>query len=120
MTWIWIILFLCVAMIAGGLFLRSAMTGGSIGSGLFGPKPERRLEVIEHASVDSRRRLIIIRRDNVEHLIMTGGPVDVVIETGIGAATARPRPAITADTASSPTVATFGRSSRPASQAAGE
>ena len=25
-----------------------------------------------------------IRRDDVEHLIMTGGPVDVVIETGIG------------------------------------
>ncbi len=26
---------------------------------------------------------MLIRRDNVEHLIMTGGPVDVVIETGI-------------------------------------
>jgi hypothetical protein len=27
--------------------------------------------------------LVLVRRDNVEHLIMTGGPVDVVIETGI-------------------------------------
>jgi len=26
---------------------------------------------------------VLIRRDGVEHLIMTGGPVDVVIETGI-------------------------------------
>ncbi len=26
---------------------------------------------------------MLVRRDNVEHLIMTGGPVDVVIETGI-------------------------------------
>ena len=56
---------------------------------LFGPRPEPRLGVIEQATVDSRRKLVLIRRDDVEHLIMTGGPVDVVIETGIQAA---PRP----------------------------
>ena len=39
--------------------------------------------VLEQASVDSKRKLVLIRRDDVEHLIMTGGPVDVVIETGI-------------------------------------
>jgi hypothetical protein len=49
----------------------------------FGPRPEPRLGVTESASVDSRRRLVLVRRDNVEHLIMTGGPVDVVIETNI-------------------------------------
>jgi hypothetical protein len=38
---------------------------------------------MEHAYVDRQRRLVLIRRDDVEHLIMTGGPVDVVIETGI-------------------------------------
>lgn len=38
---------------------------------------------MEQASIDSRRKLVLIRRDDVEHLIMTGGPVDVVIETGI-------------------------------------
>jgi hypothetical protein len=41
------------------------------------------LDVVEHANVDGRRKLLLIRRDDVEHLIMTGGPVDVVIETGI-------------------------------------
>lgn len=51
----------------------------------FRPRREPRLSVSEQAAVDSRRRLILIRRDNVEHLIMTGGPVDVVIETGIEA-----------------------------------
>lgn len=50
---------------------------------LFRPRPEPRLGVSEQAAVDSRRRLVLIRRDGVEHLIMTGGPVDVVIETGI-------------------------------------
>ena len=29
---------------------------------------------------------VLIRRDDVEHLLMTGGPVDVVIETGIPSA----------------------------------
>jgi hypothetical protein len=78
-------------MIAGGLVLRSYMTGGSIIPAL-GQRPEKRLQVLEHASVDGRRRLILIRRDNVEHLIMTGGPVDLVVETGIGAtASVRPR-----------------------------
>jgi hypothetical protein len=43
----------------------------------------KRVGVVESTSLDGRRRLLLIRRDNVEHLIMTGGPVDVVIETGI-------------------------------------
>jgi hypothetical protein len=42
-----------------------------------------RLAVIDVAAVDGRRKLIIIRRDNVEHLLMIGGPSDVVIETNI-------------------------------------
>jgi flagellar protein FliO/FliZ len=50
---------------------------------LFPPRAEPRLAIMEQASVDSRRKLVLIRRDDVEHLIMTGGPVDVVIETGI-------------------------------------
>ena len=37
----------------------------------------------ETANVDGRRRLVLVRRDDVEHLTMTGGPVDVVIETNI-------------------------------------
>jgi flagellar protein FliO/FliZ len=43
----------------------------------------RRLAVVETVAVDARRRLVIIRRDNVEHLVLTGGPHDVVVETGI-------------------------------------
>ena len=43
----------------------------------------KRLGVISTAAVDNKRQLVIIRRDNKEHLIMIGGPTDVVIETGI-------------------------------------
>jgi flagellar protein FliO/FliZ len=42
-----------------------------------------RLGVVATASVDGHRKLILIRRDTVEHLFMTGGPVDVLIETEI-------------------------------------
>lgn len=42
-----------------------------------------RLAVIDAASVDGRRRLVLIRRDNVEHLLMIGGPTDVVVEPNI-------------------------------------
>ena len=42
-----------------------------------------RLAVIDYASVDARRRLILVRRDNVEHLLMIGGPTDVVVESNI-------------------------------------
>src|SRR2546430_14317513 len=33
-----------------------------------------RLAVIDAAAVDGRRRLVLVRRDNIEHLIMIGGP----------------------------------------------
>src|SRR5690242_1114644 len=42
-----------------------------------------RLAVIDAAAVDGRRRLVLVRRDNVEHLLMIGGPSDIVVETNI-------------------------------------
>ncbi len=75
-----------LALIGAAAFFigRAYLNGESPTAAFFGPRPEKRLAVVEHASVDGRRRLVLIRRDDVEHLIMTGGPVDVVIETGIG------------------------------------
>lgn len=63
-------------------FLRQSL--GLESMPLFTPK-QRRLGVVEATSIDGRRRLLLVRRDNVEHLIMTGGPVDVLVETGIPA-----------------------------------
>ncbi|MBS0248491.1 MAG: FliO/MopB family protein [Proteobacteria bacterium] len=60
------------------------------GSNTRGRQP--RLAVIDAATVDARRRLVLIRRDNVEHLMMIGGPTDVVVEQNIvRAAPAAPR-----------------------------
>ena len=84
-----IVLFLAVAMIGGAYAARTYLGGTpsfqAVSSLFGGPKPLRRLSVTEQFNLDNRRRLVLVRRDNVEHLIMTGGPVDVVIETGITA-----------------------------------
>jgi hypothetical protein len=42
-----------------------------------------RLAVIDAAAVDGRRRLVLVRRDNIEHLLMIGGPTDIVVESNI-------------------------------------
>lgn len=61
------------------------------GSATRGRQP--RLAVIDAAAVDSRRRLVLIRRDNVEHLLLIGGPSDVVVEPNIVRAAPAPREA---------------------------
>jgi flagellar protein FliO/FliZ len=95
-----IVAFLAAAIIGAGFFARAYMAGTApmdAVSALFAPKPERRLDIVEQSNLDGRRRLILIRRDDVEHLIMTGGPVDMVIETGIAPPTdLRPRMASSA------------------------
>jgi flagellar protein FliO/FliZ len=58
-----------------------------------------RLAVIDAAAVDGRRRLVLVRRDNVEHLLMIGGPTDIVVEPNIVRAMpardqAPPRPSV--------------------------
>jgi hypothetical protein len=75
---------LALLAVAAVWVVKGYLNGQSPAAAIFGPRPERRLGVVEQANVDGRRRLILVRRDDVEHLILTGGPVDLVIETGIG------------------------------------
>jgi hypothetical protein len=55
-----------------------------------GKNRQPRLAVLDAAAIDTRRRLVLVRRDDVEHLIMIGGPTDVVIESRIAAQAAPP------------------------------
>jgi flagellar protein FliO/FliZ len=43
----------------------------------------RRLSVVEALALDGKRRLVLVRRDGVEHLILLGTATDSVIETAI-------------------------------------
>lgn len=42
-----------------------------------------RIAVMDSTNVDARRQLVLIRRDNVEHLLLVGGPSDLVVEQNI-------------------------------------
>jgi hypothetical protein len=99
LIWPAFVLLLFAAAAVGALWGWRVYTTGDTSMSLawlFPPRPEPRLGVMEQASVDGKRKLVLIRRDDVEHLIMTGGPVDVVIETGIAAPLPPPLPALDA------------------------
>lgn len=55
--------------------------------GLSGSLPvegkRKRLKMIEALPVDARRKLVLVQRDDVQHMILIGGNTDIVIETGI-------------------------------------
>lgn len=46
---------------------------------------KKRLSVVEAAPVDAKRRLVLVRRDGIEHLILLGASSETVVETGIAA-----------------------------------
>ncbi len=70
-----------------------------------GKNRQPRLAVLDAAAIDTRRRLVLVRRDDVEHLIMIGGPTDVVIESRIVSQT-QPASQVSATTTQLETVVT--------------
>src|ERR1700685_4726728 len=48
--------------------------------------PQPRLGLVDAFSLDGQRQLVLIRRDNIEHLVMIGGPNDVLVESQINRA----------------------------------
>jgi flagellar protein FliO/FliZ len=46
-------------------------------------KGARRLAVIEVMVLDAKRRLVLVRRDEIEHLLLLGGNSEIVVEAGI-------------------------------------
>ncbi len=52
----------------------------------------RRLGILEATAIDSRARLVLVRRDDAEHLLVVTASGATVIETGIGRAGAGPAP----------------------------
>jgi hypothetical protein len=90
-----------LVLLAIAFWLVRRFGGGRLGSGASrGRQP--RLAVIDQAAVDGRRRLVLIRRDNVEHLLIIGGPTDVVVEQNILRAAATVREAAPVRPAAAP------------------
>jgi flagellar protein FliO/FliZ len=81
----------------GALLLVLAMVGGAgllarrFGvPGVTSAQNIKRLQVVETLMVGPRQRLIIFRRDDVEHLVLSGPEGASVIESGIPAKTSTP------------------------------
>lgn len=51
-------------------------------------KATKRLSIVESIALDTRRRLVIIRRDDREHLVILGPEGETLIESGLQAAVA--------------------------------
>jgi flagellar protein FliO/FliZ len=47
------------------------------------PNQGRRLAVVEVRALDAKRKLVLLRRDGVEHLILIGPANETLIESGI-------------------------------------
>jgi flagellar protein FliO/FliZ len=89
--------FLDVARYFGALLLVLALVGAAgLAARRFGVPgvtravADKRLAVIESLMLAPRQRLVIVRRDDVEHLILTSPDGASVIESGIKAPDTRP------------------------------
>ena len=72
---------LALAAASAGLYLYQRKGNGD-SARLFAPRT-RRLAYVERTALEGGRKLLLVRRDDVEHLILIGGPIDLVIESGI-------------------------------------
>lgn len=59
-------------------FLRRFGFGGTLR-----PNSQRRLDVVETTPIGPRHRLLLVRRDRTEHLLLLGPNGDTVVEQGI-------------------------------------
>src|SRR5437868_3601777 len=79
---VFLVLLFVIALIGAAAWFARRFTTGRLGTNANrGRMP--RLAVIDAAAVDGRRRLVLVRRDNIEHLLMIGGPTDIVVEPNI-------------------------------------
>lgn len=73
-----VVLILVLALLA----LLRRVGSGRLGIGGRGT-PQPRIALLDVVQVDPKRRLVLVRRDEVEHLLMLGGPNDFVVEPHI-------------------------------------
>lgn len=89
--WTLVALIVLVIVLVVVKLIRS-MTFGTFVAG--GRNRKTRLAVMDATAVDSHRRLVLVRRDDIEHLLLIGGPTDVVVERDIRLVAPR-RPVLT-------------------------
>lgn len=87
-----------------GLIGAFAVLARKMGFGHRGPVRRgaaRRLQIVDSLPLDPKRRLMLLRRDDVEHLVILGASSETVVEAGIHGAAAADAAADPADHAES-------------------
>jgi hypothetical protein len=71
-----------VLIVVGAVVWLIRRYGGSAFGGMSRSRAPR-LALVDTLAIDGRRKLVLVRRDSVEHLILVGGTTDVVVEPTI-------------------------------------
>jgi flagellar protein FliO/FliZ len=66
----------CIGILAWGF----KKFGGQFSEQFMNP-PRKRLEIIDSLVLDPKRRVVLIRKDNREHLILVGGTQVMVVDS---------------------------------------
>ena len=74
--------FLFIMALMGGLWLALKRLGLN-GPLLIQTPATRRLRIVEILPLDARRKAILLRRDDKEHLVILGATGETVVESGI-------------------------------------
>lgn len=70
-----------LGLMAGLVYLLKRMgLAGAMGNI---PGKKARLKLLETLPLDARRRLVLIQRDDIQHLVILGANGETVVETGI-------------------------------------
>lgn len=72
------LVFVLALMVGLSAIMKRVHAGGALTAGR-----KRRLQIVEILPLDGRRRAVILRRDDREHLVILGTNSETVIETGI-------------------------------------
>ncbi|WP_158240473.1 FliO/MopB family protein [Telmatospirillum siberiense] len=76
---------LAVLALVVGLIAAVAWLARRLGMGILVPRGNRRrrLSIEEILPLDNRRRLVVVRWDGSEHLLLVGGTSDIVVDRGV-------------------------------------
>lgn len=80
-----VIKFVAVFVLVLGLMLLCGQLLKRLGPGNFVGSKKKRLRLVETLALDAQRRLLIVRRDDKEHLIILGRNGETLVETGFAA-----------------------------------
>lgn len=85
MEWTDYLKFVAALALVLGMMGGLALILKKIGLGNVGvlPPDKRRLSIVEILPLDPRRKALILRRDDQEHLVILGPNGETVVETGI-------------------------------------